>query len=305
MSEKYFDNFPNLLYGNTLCKDITRRSIITANNASPYEYYPYEIENHLRSDHIAEYYYGDGMLEWMVQIANENIDPYYGWYNDDDTFLELIREKYGTIENAQLKIKHYINNWADDDTIITKSFYDNTLEEELRKYWEPLYSEGLTIIGYQRKKEDTVQNTNQIWQYTIQANNNGIAFEVGELIDIKVTGSDVVVGRGELEMANSSVFRIKNVSDNVSANSTDVKDFVGKTTTANVSSADGQNWFYNISNTEFVQYSAVSFWDWEQEVNEQKKNIVLVGDGVQAQVSQTFEDLMKADVDPETGLSTG
>ncbi len=306
MSDKYFENFPNIYYNDVLCKDITRRAVITAANSSqPFEYYPFEITNHLRSDHIAEYYYGEGMLEWMVQIANENIDPYYGWYNTHETFLESIKEKYGTLEIAQQKVKHYINNWADDDTILTKVYYENTLAQELRKYWEPIYAKNLTITGYRRKPDDIFQNTNQIWHYEVQSNSSNVAFEIGELVDIKATGTDTRIGSGEVDTANSTMFRIKNVSGDFTANTTDVKDFVGENTGANISSANGQIWFYNIANTDFVYYTPVTYWDWELEENEKRKNIQLVGDAVSSEVANEFERLMKLDVDPVTGLSTG
>jgi hypothetical protein len=306
MATKYFENFPNMYYSNTLCKDLTRRAIVTASNTgSVFEFYPFEISDHLRTDHVAEYYYGDGQLDWLVNIANKNIDPYYGWYQDYETFESSIIEKYGTVEESQQRVMHYINNWADDDILITKSFYENNLTPTLRKYYEPVYGRELNIINYRRKPQDTVQNTNQIWNYTISANNDTIALQLGELVRIKDTGVDATVGWGEVTTANSTIFRIKNVTGDTTANSTVTKDFIGYTSGANVSSANGQNWFYNISNTEFVYYSAVSFYDWETEQNENRKNVNLVGDGIEALMTTEFERIMKSDVDPDTGLSTG
>ena len=306
MADKYFENIPNVFYNKILCKDITRRAILTfANTASPYAYYPYDIQSHIRSDQVAEYYYNQPALDWLVHLDNEIVDPYYGWYQTDEIFETAIIEKYGSVIEAQQKVKHYINNWADDDTTIDVSFYNNILEKSLRKYWQPIYGAGFNLLGYSRKQDDIVQNTNQIWQFEIAANNSDIGFTGGERVTISNTGAETVVGTGEIEISNSTFFRIKNISGNLIANSTVTRDIRGITSGANISSSNSQLWFSNISNTEFVYYTAVTFWDWEQEENEKRKSLALIGDNIEGPIVQEFERVMNLDTDPETGLSTG
>ena len=306
MATKYFDNLPNMYYANTLCKDITRRAIVTmANAAAPFTFYPYDIQSHLRSDHIAEYYYDQPELDWLVHAANEIVDPYFGWYQDDQTFEYAIIQKYGSVVEAQERIKHYINNWASDDTIISPSDYSSSIEQVLRKYWTPVYGAKLKLLGYKRKESDITQNTNQIWHYEISANNGASGFAINERVSIRATGTDTSIGSGEVETSNNTIVRIRNVSGVVEANTSTSLDLIGVTSGANISSVFSNNYYTNIPAGEFVYYSPVSFYDWEQEENEKRRTLVLVGDNISSQITEEFERLMKLDTDPDTGLSNG
>jgi len=306
MAAPYFQNFPPLEYGNTVCRDITRRALLNLNSAGVgLLYYPYEIESHLRTDHLAEYYYNESQYEWAALLANEIVDPYYGWYNDEETFQQLITEKYGDLVTAQKTIKYYINNWADDNSQISIGYHDNELEEDLKKYWKPVYRRPTEVVGYIRREDNIVRNTNKILEYTISANNDTIAVLNNELVDIKTSGSEDVVANGQIVTSNSSMIRVMNVTGNTFANTTVVKDLVGITSGANVSVNEVVTKFENISNTEFAYYSAVTFYDWEVERREANKNINLIGDADIDGVAQEFERIMKNDTDPETGFSTG
>ena len=306
MAAPYFQNFPPMSYANTLCRDLTRRSVLNLTSKGiPLEYYPYEITTHLRTDHLAEYYYDDANYEWMAMLSNEIIDPYYGWYNTDETFEQLIIEKYGSIVNSQKYIKYYINNWASDTTILSPGNFNNVLEESLKKYWRPVFNRPTEIVGYERRPDNIVMNTNKILQYTISSNNDTIALQVGELVDIKTTGSEDVTANGQVETSNSTIVRVKNVTGNTFANTTIVKDLIGQTSNANVSVDEVVTLFENISNTEFAYYSPVTYWDWELEQREAAKNLNLVSDAAIDAVADEFERLMTFDVDPDTGLSTG
>lgn len=306
MASPYFENFPPLNYANTLCRDITRRTIINLDAAGmPLNFYPYEITDHLRTDHLAEYYYDDARLEWMALLSNDIIDPYYGWYNTDETFNELIVQKYGSIVNAQKNIKYYINNWATDTTTLSVPYFNNQLADILKKYWQPVYVRPTEISHYERRPDDIVMNTNKILQYSISTNNSGTPLQIGELVNINDTGTDNVVANGQVETSNSSMVRVKNVTGNTFANTTIAKDLIGQTSEADITVDEVVTLFENISNTEFAYYSPVTFWDYELEVREQAKNLNLVSDASVQQVADEFERLMTFDVDPDTGLSSG
>jgi hypothetical protein len=303
MPEKYFQKFPNIFYSNTLCKDITRRVKVVENEkVSPYIFYPFEIKHQLRSDTIAEYYYEDPELDWFIYHCNNIIDPYYQWYLDDYKMQSLMIDKYGSIETAQKRIKFYRNNWYTDDKRISVSFYNNNLANTHKQYYEPVYGVGLKVLEYQRKQELTVTNTNRILEYTI-TNNSSNAFEIGELVDIKATGTDTTIGTGEVVTSNSIMLRVQSVADNTHANSTILKDIVGETTGANATANDVTVLFENFTNSEGDFWTAVSFHDYEVECNEEKKNIRLISDDIHDLAVNEFTLRLQEDVDEETGLS--
>jgi len=186
MAEFYFNKFPLVNYANSICRDITKRAVIDVsvkNTRTAFD--SYTIRQESRADLIAENYYDDPYYEWLLYMTNGIIDPYYGWHLGVDDFNNHILKKYGSLETAEDKIIYYQNNWVDDDTELTVSFFENNLPVPLKKYYTPEYNNGEKILSYKRKQDDTKVNTNQIINitYTSPANKSNV-FEVGELLDI-------------------------------------------------------------------------------------------------------------------------
>lgn len=305
MPNTYFSKLPNVIYDDKVVKDVTRRAkIVDQSNNSPSSYYPFQINNYIRPDVLSEYYYEAPELDWLIYMTNEVIDPYYGWYLSVDEFEAMIIDKYGTRETAIKKIKFYRNNWYDDDGQITTDFYNTNLINDHKKYYTPVYGIRGEILSYKRKEDYTVTNTNRIIQFTVSSTTTN-GFSVGELVDIKVDGGDTVVANGELVMVNTSVMRVHSVTGNTTANSTLLRNVVGTTTGANATVNASSIYFENFSNSEAVFWSAISFYDWENECNEAKKNIRVIGDSIHELIIDEFEQKIQVDMDPETGLVEG
>lgn len=291
MTYNYFRNFPLISYNNKTVRDITKRAKIETNPTipeSPYVFYPYEIKNNFRSDHIAEYYYEDSYLDWLIYMSNDVVDPYYDWYLPNDDVEALIERQHGPLDISQRKVKYYINNWAIDDTQLTPSYYNNTLANSHKKYYTPVFGISTKITSYKRKADNTVTNINRIQEYTI-ANTSSYAFITGELVNLRAAGSEATIGVGEVEMANSSIIRIKNVSDNTSANSTITKDFLGTISGATASANSMTITFENFSNSEVIFWEPITYYDYEHIRNERKKKIRLIGDGLHDLIIDEFK----------------
>lgn len=301
MPSRYFENLPNMFYANTLCKDITRRvvTIDTESNA-PFTFYPYDLEHDLRSDHVAEYYFEDSDLDWLIYISNRVIDPYYEWPLNDREFEIFVEDKHGSSETAKKRIKYYMNNWAEDDTEITTSYYETNLAGILRKYWTPNFSPAGKILSYKRKEENVLMNTNQILKYTIQANNTNYAFANGELVDINTaTGT---VGTGEIISSNATNVTIFNVAGNTSANVTHTKFLVGETSEANVTANNVTTVKENITTDEFVYWTPIYHYDYEQFCNQRKKSMTLPDVQHTTEIVDDFFDLVNEDINLDTRL---
>ena len=303
MATNYFDNFPKVYYSNTICRDLTRRVSIDNNTdiqGSLDVFYPYEIKDYLRADHISEYYYNRSELDWLVYLTNKIVDPYYDWYLNDLQFQSFIKEKYGSFENSVRLVKYYQNNWSDDDTKITVSFYENNLEQKLKKYYKPDWGMGKRIISYSRKQDDSVVNTNRIVNYDIQYQSAN-TFIVGEPVDFKLVTS--VIGQGQVCYANQTNILVQSVTGNIYSNSTYSVIINGTQSSSNCTSNNSSIVTQNISLDEEVYWTPVTCFDYEVNLNEQKKNIDLVGDGAVGQVIQQIANTLSINVDPLTGLN--
>ena len=110
----YFTNFPKVDY------DIKKngKSINVPNLTVRYKildivkntkavFFDYTIHDGVQAQMIADQYYGDISLDWIIYLTNDIIDPQWQWPLDQSTFNEFVRNKYTTMEAAQATIHHY------------------------------------------------------------------------------------------------------------------------------------------------------------------------------------------------------
>ena len=94
MSNKLFANIPEIQYKLNdklgTVKDYFRKAKIdSAKLDSIIEYELYDLGDGERPDVLATKLYGDGDLHWVFFLVNE-IDNYYDWYKDSETFNNYI-----------------------------------------------------------------------------------------------------------------------------------------------------------------------------------------------------------------------
>lgn len=123
MSMEYFRNFPRIEYNAKVCRNIISRPRLKESILSnPLSFYTYVIEDDMRPDQVASSYYNDPELMWLIFLANDIIDPYHQWPLSYKQFIEMLVNKYGTIEQAKSTILHYEHRT--NGTIISKETYD-------------------------------------------------------------------------------------------------------------------------------------------------------------------------------------
>jgi hypothetical protein len=285
--ENYFTKFPTLYYNNLLCADITRKvKIVDTYLRTPTSYYNYEVENANRPDIISNFVYNDPYLDWTIYLVNETIDPYYEWPMEYNDFNDFIKTKYGSVEESIKKTKFYRNAWYNDPNEISYSFYENTLALNHKKYYTPNFGMGTKIISYKRKEEDWVVNTNKIFRWNITYN-TGNSFTNGEIIDLKYSAN--TIGTAEVITSNSTTLTFQHISGTV--NSSIVA--VGETSITNASFTTVAFEHENISDDEFVYWERVSLYDYENELNEQKKHIKLIDSAYTLDLAESLRDSLR------------
>ena len=121
----YFVGFPTVAYnspvprstgsGNArrsgsihLVTDISKRLLIKQLTGDPnLVYYEYIVEDGERPDIVAEKYYGDGRVDWVILMYNQIVDPYFQWVLSIRDLEQYIRLKYGSIAVAQATVNRY------------------------------------------------------------------------------------------------------------------------------------------------------------------------------------------------------
>ena len=88
-------------------------------------YYTHDIEEGQSVEFIADRYYGDSTLDWVIYIVNDIIDPQYDLPLDYQQFVAFVKSKYGSTESALNTLHHY------EHIIQTQSvLYDGTIVPE-------------------------------------------------------------------------------------------------------------------------------------------------------------------------------
>jgi hypothetical protein len=310
MTEKYFQKFPIIRYNGVPVVDITKRAAVrSAAFKNPLLYYPYDLTNGERPDIVADKFYKDEYMAWIVYLANGVIDPYYDWVMDEQTFSDFITKKYGSIEESQRRIMAYRSNWHTDQRKISTVQYNslpdiqkvsilgNVVIDTAARYYQPVLGAAGAIDSYERKKCFEVLATNRVVRYGVSGNTT---FTMNETVTVALAYKDgsnnhtySTSGRGQVAFSNSSIVVVQHtsgitdtppsgrtfdlsVSNNyVSGHSSGANSTVTSVTTEAI----------NIYDAEAIYWEPVTAYDFEVEKNMRNKTIRLMDPGYAQQAA--------------------
>ena len=148
---KYFQHFPYILYNDEVVTDITRRSsVLKKLEGNPYLFLPYTVTEGDTIETIADDYYGDPGLSWLIVMANNIIDPIADFFKDYQTFNEFVIQKYSKQAEKSLDraLKKYeILEWTQDN-----SRTDNII------YYRSIYNPDVLLSKETFLNNDTTKN---------------------------------------------------------------------------------------------------------------------------------------------------
>lgn len=276
MSNKYFDKFPTVRYSNNLVVDITKRvALLDKVSRNPYVFYNYDVSSEERPDQLSNRYYRDSYKSWLIYLTNDVVDPYHDWYMSETELLDFVILKYGSLFNAENKIKFYRNNWENQDPI-SKSEY-NSLPFDLQKYWTPNYENSNQIINYVRKQADWSTTTNKIISYQV----SNTSFIKDEICNIRLMGESL--GKGQVVATNSDKVFLQHVYGDFYTSSTieidpetHVSYIYGTESNCNAVVTAVSSVSNNIPEDELVYWKPITYLQLETEKNEYNKTIRLI-----------------------------
>jgi hypothetical protein len=111
---KFFTYFPKIEYDieknniNNLVTNVIRRFKITSDALeNGAVFYDYEVQEGDRPDIIADKFYGDANLAWLVLYYNEIMDANFGLPLSTYEFESYLIEKYGSLALARSTVNRY------------------------------------------------------------------------------------------------------------------------------------------------------------------------------------------------------
>ena len=90
--------FQNMFLRYRLLKVLENRSML---------YYEHELVEGQSLQYIAERYYEDSSLDWVILITNNIVDPQFDLPLEYQDFINYVKGKYGSVESAMGTTHHY------------------------------------------------------------------------------------------------------------------------------------------------------------------------------------------------------
>jgi hypothetical protein len=289
--DNFFKHYPLVRYGNnvsnTVSVNLMAKIAFQKTIQQNFEiFHPYTIEEGDRADTIANFYYGDPGYDWIVYYSNGVVDPYYDWYMDGDSFNRFITSKYGSLTSARRNIKFFRSNYLSDDSMISTSAYSALSANQIR-FWAPVTGQNNNVVRYERKKEDVVFQTNKTQQLSISLVGN-TSFSNNEYVS--QTSGGTTVSSATVVFANSSICIVTNVGGSI----TTANNLKGGDSSANATISSVNTLSTSISAEIQSYFESVSFYDYENELNEQKKNIKLIDVSYISAIEREFKQLLSS-----------
>lgn len=289
--DNFFKHYPLVRYGNTVSNtvsvNILAKIAFQKTIQQNYEiFHPYTIEEGDRADTIANYYYGDPGYDWIVYFSNNVVDPYYDWYMDGESFKRFITSKYGSLTTARRNIKFFRSNYVTDDSMITPAAYE-ALGFNQKRFWAPTLGMNDNVIRYERKKEDIIFQTNKVEQLSISLVGN-TSFSNNEYV--YQTNGGVTVSSGTVLFSNTTVCVVSNIGGTISTS----YNLKGGDSLANATVSSISTLSTSISSDIQSYFESVSYYDYETEVNEEKKNIKLIDVSYVSAIEREFKQLLSS-----------
>ena len=163
----YFNKFPTVEYdvrgdgSTTIMTDITRRVRVSDKaRLSAVEFDFYDVQDGQTPEFVADRYYGDVGLHWLVLMANDIVDVYNDWPMSVQRFETYVASKYDNVDD----VHHYEYTQESGDTkftielpnesattipagatAITNYEYEESVQESKRRIRliKPIYIEGM------------------------------------------------------------------------------------------------------------------------------------------------------------------
>jgi hypothetical protein len=276
MTVQFFDRFPIIQYANNSVRNIFAK--ITLNEKSknaPENFFQIKLKDDvsLRSDLLAEKYYGSSYSDWLHYMSNSVVDPYNDLFLDSESFMNFIISKYGSVQFAEQKIKHYINNWFENpEDKLTISKYES-ISKNVKKYYTGRINYANEIIEYVRHRKDWKKSTNKIRILTVDSVSS---LTVGTLIYQYVSTN--LVASAEIIDVNQEDKKItvKNITGSFVTTAGNIVYRFNSTTQYSVSKIATAHTEDNMSEEEARFWSPVTCYEYENEINELKRTVTVL-----------------------------
>lgn len=287
-----FSRFPVVNYNGTPVRNIMARFAFdenTKNNPSNFMQLKLSDDGSPRTDVISDRYYGNPGNDWLVHLSNGVVDPYNDVLKSEEDFRNHITKKYGSIQFAREKILFYINNWANNtEEEITVTQYANA-SQVVKKFYTARTNVHNQVVSYRRHQQDWIKSTNKLRILTLDSVRY---LFVGSVIVQYVSGE--IVAKGEIVDVNEddNKITVQHITGTFVSTTNTVKRY-NTSSTYVVSAVNNPFVVDNITDEEANYWTSMTAYDFEEELNESRRNILLLRSSLRSAAEDQITNLMR------------
>lgn len=277
----YFNKFPTVVYNGQLAKNLLARAKLSdETRANKLVFQRYTMNELDRVDVVSNYYYDNPGYSWLVWFSNDIIDPYYDMPLTEYDFMKFIENKYGSMEAAMRKTMFYRINWVNFDQTLTPQQFNDLGKN--KKYYKPVLDANLVPVQYIINEKDYVVSTNRVQIYTLNITSG--TFTIGE--EVQINGSTYAI----IDAIGDDYVICKHIVGNFQVGST----VTGQTSSAVATITLVNTITENIPLDETIYWTSVSAFEYENELNELKKEVKLLDVRFKSQAEADLKRLMSS-----------
>jgi hypothetical protein len=216
---RFFDKFPNIAYSvngegiyDMPVNVMIRVRVMTEKLGTVFNYYDYSVKEGQTPEVVAEQYYGDAELHWLVLMTNNITDPLNDWVMHYDAFGKYIVNKYGSLAAAKTAIHHYerlektVDNFTGLETIkayeISQDEYDSLPVEAGSPV---VYTVGNYTVDYYDAYRNAV--TCYDWELAVNEKRRNIKLIRKEYLPVIKLELDNIMNAANMENIKNNFFR--------------------------------------------------------------------------------------------------
>lgn len=300
----YFQYFPKTLYStnkeginlkvvpNITAKAAFLQSVID-NESS---YFKYEIKGGETPEQIAYRVYGDPEKHWIILLANQLIDPQFDWALGPDDFDKHIRQKYASLNISLKTSESYPVGYTVGEKVYQGSSYDkadadatvvayNSGTKTIQvKFPSQVLANGNTITGLSSAQTHTIVGiTNNLDGYQ-WASNTTSHYQVTETRTNSGDPSNPEIIKYKISASSNT--------GNVQISSYNFTSHAVQTSNAVLSYSNTYSLLDGSTLTVATDIAPVTYYDYEVQLNESRRSIIVPQSAIAVQIESQFISLM-------------
>jgi hypothetical protein len=278
---QYFKTLPKIVYNNPITGDplvmtniMTRASIISSLLKNPLVFYQYNVQEGDTPEIVAFKYYGDSYRYWIVMFANQYLDPQFNWPLNYSEFGNYINDKYILTGNVISTTANTVTANTSDFEYMNGNIIGSTINVSY-------YFEGFQVI-----------NTSNVVSYSSNTQSNTSTLTVYDSVFSSVPQGNVTYNL----ITYNTIYQYQKITTqyNQSSQTTTVNTDAITQDTYNTLPALSKNTYY-LSDGQVditVTKNALTYYEWENQQNEEKRNINIINSNYVDEIERQFKKIM-------------